>query len=83
MAEDSGMYLFPSAAPVMRRGALPYGPVERSVSGERKGRLGSVGGLRVCRTRLKGMASSSRSQKMRWDWEFWFVRLAEVRLGEG
>ncbi len=71
MAEDSAMYRFPSAAPVMRTGALPKGPIARREGGERKGALGWFGGLRMCVSRLYSMPSSSRSQTIRWDWEFW------------
>lgn len=46
VAADSGMYRFPSLGPVIRRGALPYGPVARREGGERKGAVGWSGGLR-------------------------------------
>lgn len=46
IASLSGIYRLPSAAPVVRIGALPYGPSALMDSGDRKGAMGSSAGLR-------------------------------------
>ena len=40
MAPDSGMMRLPSRGPVIRTGALPYGPIAWREGGERKRRFG-------------------------------------------
>lgn len=74
MALDSMMASFEA---VTRIGDLPNCWILRSSGGAR-----CVFGSRTWRTRLYGIESSSRSQSMRWDWEFygrkeWLVRTLE------
>lgn len=65
----------------MRSGALPIAPSAVRDSGERKGRVGWFGGLRSWATRLYSMPSSSTSQTIRWDCEFWVGLAASSRGG--